>query len=58
LEAKTKSSIVNRVAWLSLDAGDNDSARFLAYLITALQKIGAKIEDGVLASLQSPQPPP
>ncbi len=25
-----------RVAWLSLDEGDNDVARFLAYLVAAL----------------------
>ncbi len=46
------------VAWLSLDAGDNDPARFLTYLIAALQTIAANIGEGVLAALQSPQPPP
>ena len=47
-----------RVAWLSLDEGDNDPARFLAYLVAALQTIAAKIGEGVLGILQSPQPPP
>jgi len=46
------------VAWLSLDEGDNDSARFLIYLVTALQTIMANIGEGVLGALQSPQPPP
>src|SRR3972149_9771188 len=52
-----KSKIVNRVAWLSLDEGDNDPTRFLIYLITALQTIMANIGEGVLGALQSPQPP-
>ncbi|NTU64654.1 MAG: AAA family ATPase, partial [Chloroflexi bacterium] len=47
-----------RVAWLSLDEGDNDPARFLVYLVAALQTIVPKIGEGVLAVLQSPQPPP
>jgi LuxR family transcriptional regulator, maltose regulon positive regulatory protein len=47
-----------RVAWLSLDEGDNDSARFLAYLVAALQTIAANIGVGVLSVLQAPQPPP
>src|SRR5512145_2159628 len=46
------------VAWLSLDEGDNDPKRFLIYLVTALQTIVANIGEGVLAVLQSPQPPP
>ena len=45
------------VAWLSLDEGDNDPARFLTYLITALQTIAPNIGKGALAFLQPPQPP-
>jgi LuxR family transcriptional regulator, maltose regulon positive regulatory protein len=44
-------------AWLSLDQGDNDPARFLAYLVAALQTIAPTIGAGVAGVLQSPQPP-
>jgi LuxR family maltose regulon positive regulatory protein len=37
------------VAWLSLDEGDNDSARFLTYLVDALQTIMANIQRGIFA---------
>jgi LuxR family maltose regulon positive regulatory protein len=46
------------VAWLSLDEGDNDPVRFISYLVAALQTIKAGIGEGLLAALQSPQPPP
>ncbi len=45
-------------AWLSLDEGENDPTRFLAYLVTALQTIAATLGEGVLDVLQSSQPPP
>ena len=45
------------VAWLSLDEGDSDPVRFLAYLIAALQKIEAGFGAGVMAALHSTQPP-
>ncbi len=44
-----------RVAWLSLDEDDNDPARFMAYLIAALQTINKDVGASVLAALQSPQ---
>ena len=46
------------VAWLSLDEGDSDPARFLTYLVTALRTIAPQLGAGVLGVLQSPQPPP
>src|ERR1051326_337675 len=45
-------------AWLSLDEGENDPTRFLIYLIAAVQTIAARVGEGVLGALQSPQPPP
>ncbi|MDY6875407.1 MAG: LuxR C-terminal-related transcriptional regulator [Chloroflexota bacterium] len=45
------------VAWLSLDEGDNDPARFLAYLVAALQTVEPDVGADVLTALQSPQPP-
>jgi LuxR family transcriptional regulator, maltose regulon positive regulatory protein len=44
------------VAWLSLDERDSDPARFISYLVKALQTTQAGIGEGLLAALQSPQP--
>src|SRR5215217_9224433 len=44
-------------AWLSLDEGDNDPTRFLAYLVAALRTIAPNMGEGVLGALRSPQPP-
>src|SRR5947199_2875199 len=45
-------------AWLSLEDQENDPARFLTYLVAALQTIAPTLGEGVLGALQSPQPPP
>ena len=45
-------------AWLSLDKGDNDPTRFLAYFVSALQTVAPDIGESVFGALQSPQPPP
>ena len=47
-----------KTAWLSLDEGDNDPARFLAYLIAALMQIDERIGMETLPMLQSPGPLP
>ncbi len=44
-------------AWLSLDEGDNEPTRFLAYLVAALQTLEVNIGKETLGILQSPQPP-
>jgi len=46
------------VAWLSLEAEDNDPTRFLSYLIAALQTRDAQLGMTALALLRTPQPPP
>ncbi|HEY3059308.1 MAG TPA: LuxR C-terminal-related transcriptional regulator [Chloroflexota bacterium] len=46
-----------QVAWLSLDEGDNDRARFLSYLVAAVRTIAPTIGEAVLGALQSLQPP-
>ena len=47
-----------KVAWLSLEEGDNDLTRFLTYLVAALQTVAPELGQTVLHTLQSPQPPP
>jgi LuxR family maltose regulon positive regulatory protein len=45
-------------AWLELSEGESDLARFLAYLVAAVQTVAPAIGAGVLTLLQSGQPPP
>ena len=45
------------VGWLSLDEGDTNPARFLSYLVMALQLVKPGIGERLLAALQSREPP-
>ncbi|MDQ0820990.1 LuxR family maltose regulon positive regulatory protein [Arthrobacter sp. V4I6] len=44
-----------RLAWLSLDEGDNDVSRFLTYVVAALQGTDAEIGSEVTGLVQSDQ---
>ncbi len=46
------------VAWLSLDKGDNDPTRFLAYLVAALRGVLPTVGEELLRVLNAPQPQP
>jgi LuxR family maltose regulon positive regulatory protein len=46
------------VAWLSLDASDNDPVRFATYLIAALQRIDERVGVDIQAALAGSQTPP
>jgi LuxR family maltose regulon positive regulatory protein len=61
LDNSNKSSGKNRIAWLSLEKGDNDLVQFLSYFINALNRIEgfeAVIGGKAQGMLQSPQPAP
>lgn len=47
-----------QIAWLTLEASDNDPYRFWAYVLAALQQPQPGLLEDVLAALQSPAPPP
>src|ERR1700740_1725738 len=42
------------VAWLSLDAGDNDPARFWVYVVEALRSVLPGFGEAVLSMLRAP----
>src|SRR5260221_196382 len=58
LVAEWASQHADNICWLSLDDGDNDPARFLSYVVAAIQTLQPGIGQELLAALQSPQPPP
>jgi len=43
------------VAWLTLDEGDSDPVRFLAYLVAAIQRVDEKIAEGLLDEYKLPR---
>ncbi len=45
-------------AWLSLEEGDSDPARFLSYLVAALRTVVPQLGEGTLEGLQASQPLP
>ncbi len=45
------------IAWVSLDAGDNDPIRFWHYVLTAFQRLAPHIGEEALLWLLSPAPP-
>ena len=47
-----------QVAWLSLDAADDDPLRFWSYVVTALQQVQRDVGAAALAVLRAPQPAP
>jgi hypothetical protein len=62
-----KSSVVSQwcqqhdtaaIAWLSLDAHDNEPIRFVRYLCAALETVAPEAAAPAGALVQSPQPPP
>lgn len=49
IESKDQTPHELNIAWLSIDSADNDLARFLSYLITALQTHQPSLGESVLA---------
>ena len=47
-----------RIAWLALDEGDNDPARFLGYFVSALRSVDDNVAQSISGLLGVPQLPP
>jgi len=61
LDTPKEEQTLYRITWFSLDKSDNDPARFLSYLISALnpvEGVNTSIGEGALSMIHSPQPPP
>ena len=56
--AEDRSTLGRSVVWVSLEGSDDDPARFITYLVSALQTVERGIGEGVLAALRSPESPP
>ena len=56
--ARRHPDAAQRVAWLSLDPGDSQTATFWSYVIAALQTVIPGIGTTSIAMLREPQPPP
>lgn len=46
------------VAWVSLDAGDDDPAQFWLYVLAALERSAPGVADSALGMLRAPRPAP
>jgi len=57
-QLKSQASPPLPIAWLSLDAGDNDPQRFWTYFVAVLRRVRPGTGQDLLALLHSPQPPP
>jgi LuxR family maltose regulon positive regulatory protein len=44
------------IAWVSLDSGDNDPARFWRYVLAALERCCPRMASGALSLLEPPRP--
>ncbi len=55
LDGREPSKPEVRVAWLSVDEGDNDSASFLKYLVASVQTISKDFGEGLLGAIRSSQ---
>jgi LuxR family maltose regulon positive regulatory protein len=58
LYSKDREVSSRSVAWLSLDEGDNDPARFFNYLTAALRQLDEDVGQATQSLLGSPQMPP
>lgn len=58
VDTDKESQIVDWVAWVSLDEGDNDLIRFMTHLVAALRTIAPNVGQGLLDLLHTSAPQP